>query len=64
MFIDIVDRVDVVLMNGELLECGETENTELFHAVLGGLGQFGYVQHNKHGVEAAKSISMEEDRGK
>ncbi|XP_020248530.1 LOW QUALITY PROTEIN: cytokinin dehydrogenase 3-like [Asparagus officinalis] len=36
-------QLDVVTGNGELVTCSPTESSELFHAVLGGLGQFGII---------------------
>ncbi|KAK6939421.1 Cytokinin dehydrogenase 1, FAD/cytokinin binding domain, partial [Dillenia turbinata] len=36
-------ELDVVTGRGELLTCSEEQNQELFHAVLGGLGQFGII---------------------
>ncbi|GFP83872.1 cytokinin dehydrogenase 1 [Phtheirospermum japonicum] len=39
--IDNVYQLQVVTGKGEVLNCSEEENSDLFHAVLGGLGQFG-----------------------
>lgn len=38
---------------GELLTCSEEQNSELFHAVLGGLGQFGIITRARIGLEPA-----------
>lgn len=36
-------QLDVVTGKGELVTCSPTKNSELFNAVLGGLGQFGII---------------------
>ncbi|XP_009408161.2 cytokinin dehydrogenase 3 [Musa acuminata AAA Group] len=36
-------QLDVVTGKGELMTCSPTKNSELFYAVLGGLGQFGII---------------------
>ncbi|CAA6663579.1 unnamed protein product [Spirodela intermedia] len=38
-----VRQLEVVTGRGELLNCSEKENPDLFHAALGGLGQFGII---------------------
>lgn len=38
---------------GELLTCSEKRNAELFHAVLGGLGQFGIITRARIALEPA-----------
>lgn len=38
---------------GELLTCSEKENSELFHAALGGLGQFGIITRARIALEQA-----------
>lgn len=38
---------------GELLTCSEERNSELFHAVLGGLGQFGVITRARIALEPA-----------
>ncbi|OMO75254.1 hypothetical protein COLO4_26233 [Corchorus olitorius] len=38
---------------GELLTCSEEQNPELFHAVLGGLGQFGIITRARISLEPA-----------
>ncbi|ONK71160.1 uncharacterized protein A4U43_C04F5410 [Asparagus officinalis] len=36
-------QLDVVTGNGEFVTCSPTKSSDLFHAVLGGLGQFGII---------------------
>ena len=38
---------------GELSTCSEEKNSELFHAVLGGLGQFGIITRARIALEPA-----------
>ncbi|PNX86270.1 cytokinin oxidase/dehydrogenase-like protein, partial [Trifolium pratense] len=38
-----VFELDVVTGKGEVMTCSEERNSDLFHAVLGGLGQFGII---------------------
>ncbi|CAL5323225.1 unnamed protein product [Camellia sinensis] len=38
---------------GEILTCSEEQNSELFHAVLGGLGQFGIITIARIALEPA-----------
>lgn len=38
---------------GELMTCSNQENSELFHAVLGGLGQFGIITRARILLERA-----------
>ena len=38
---------------GELVTCSEDRNSELFHAVLGGLGQFGIITRARIALEPA-----------
>ncbi|KMT20694.1 hypothetical protein BVRB_1g006690 [Beta vulgaris subsp. vulgaris] len=46
-----VFELDVVTGNGELVTCSEKKNSELFHAVLGGLGQFGIITRARIALE-------------
>ncbi|KAK6938881.1 Cytokinin dehydrogenase 1, FAD/cytokinin binding domain [Dillenia turbinata] len=46
-------ELDVVTGRGELLTCSEEQNQELFHAVLGGLGQFGIITRARISLEPA-----------
>ncbi|CAK9178476.1 unnamed protein product [Ilex paraguariensis] len=48
-----VHELDVVTGKGELLSCSEEQNSELFHAVLGGLGQFGIITRARITLELA-----------
>ncbi|XP_042516486.1 LOW QUALITY PROTEIN: cytokinin dehydrogenase 5-like [Macadamia integrifolia] len=48
-----VYELDVVTGKGELLTCSEEQNSELFHAVLGGLGQFGIITRARIAIEPA-----------
>lgn len=38
---------------GEIVYCSEEENDDLFHGVLGGLGQFGIITRARISLEAA-----------
>ncbi|MFS7911741.1 putative cytokinin dehydrogenase [Helianthus anomalus] len=46
-----VYEVDVVTGKGELVTCTEDQNSELFHAVMGGLGQFGIISRARIALE-------------
>ncbi|XP_020580080.1 cytokinin dehydrogenase 5 [Phalaenopsis equestris] len=48
-----VFELDVVTGKGELVTCSLAENAELFHAVLGGLGQFGIITRARIALEPA-----------
>ncbi|KAK7352298.1 hypothetical protein VNO80_17718 [Phaseolus coccineus] len=48
-----VFELDVVTGKGELVTCSEDHNSELFHAVLGGLGQFGIITRARIALEPA-----------
>ncbi|GMI82553.1 ARABIDOPSIS THALIANA CYTOKININ OXIDASE 5, CYTOKININ OXIDASE 6, cytokinin oxidase 5 [Hibiscus trionum] len=48
-----VHELDVVTGKGDLLTCSEEQNSELFHAVLGGLGQFGIITRARISLEPA-----------
>lgn len=48
-----VHELDVVTGKGELMTCSEDQNSELFHAVLGGLGQFGIITRARIALEPA-----------
>ncbi|KAK9136288.1 hypothetical protein Syun_015618 [Stephania yunnanensis] len=48
-----VHELDVVTGKGELLTCSEEQNTDLFHGVLGGLGQFGIITRARIALEPA-----------
>jgi cytokinin dehydrogenase len=46
-------QLEVVTGTGELVECSAVENSELFFAVLGGLGQFGIITKARIVLEIA-----------
>ncbi|WOG91989.1 hypothetical protein DCAR_0311245 [Daucus carota subsp. sativus] len=48
-----VYELDVVTGKGELRTCSEEQDSELFHAVLGGLGQFGIITRARIALESA-----------
>ncbi|KAJ8513028.1 hypothetical protein OPV22_003462 [Ensete ventricosum] len=48
-----VYELDVVTGKGELITCSEEQNSELFHGVLGGLGQFGIITRARIALEQA-----------
>ncbi|GAB2219903.1 hypothetical protein Drorol1_Dr00007543 [Drosera rotundifolia] len=46
-------QMDVVTGKGEMVSCSKEENSELFHGVLGGLGQFGIITRARIALEPA-----------
>ncbi|XP_065004214.1 cytokinin dehydrogenase 5-like [Musa acuminata AAA Group] len=48
-----VHELDMVTGKGELITCSEEQNSELFHGVLGGLGQFGIIIRARIALETA-----------
>ncbi|GER35521.1 cytokinin oxidase/dehydrogenase [Striga asiatica] len=48
-----VFELDVVTGKGEMYTCSEEQNSELYHAVLGGLGQFGIITRARIALEKA-----------
>ncbi|KAI3762805.1 hypothetical protein L1987_53246 [Smallanthus sonchifolius] len=46
-----VHEVDVVTGKGEVVTCAEDKNPELFHAVMGGLGQVGIITRARIALE-------------
>ncbi|KAL4034175.1 hypothetical protein IC575_007302 [Cucumis melo] len=48
-----VHELDVVTGNGEIVKCSNEDNAELFHGVLGGLGQFGIITRARIILEPA-----------
>ncbi|XP_057434994.1 cytokinin dehydrogenase 5 [Lotus japonicus] len=46
-------ELDVVTGKGEVLTCSEDGNSELFHGVLGGLGQFGIITRARIALQPA-----------
>ncbi|KAI5445811.1 cytokinin dehydrogenase 3 [Lathyrus oleraceus] len=51
--ISSVHQLDVVTGKGEFVRCSKQKNSELFHGVLGGLGQFGIITKARIALEAA-----------
>ncbi|XP_058758264.1 cytokinin dehydrogenase 3-like [Vicia villosa] len=51
--ISTVHQLDVVTGKGEFVTCSKQKNSELFHGVLGGLGQFGIITKARIALEAA-----------
>ncbi|XP_031382892.1 cytokinin dehydrogenase 3-like [Punica granatum] len=48
-----VHELDVITGTGEFLTCSRSKNSELFYAVLGGLGQFGIITRARIALEPA-----------
>ncbi|XP_010915226.2 cytokinin dehydrogenase 6 [Elaeis guineensis] len=48
-----VYELDVVTGKGEMVTCSRDDNSELFYAVLGGLGQLGIITRARIGLEPA-----------
>ncbi|KAK0573885.1 hypothetical protein LWI29_015030 [Acer saccharum] len=48
-----VHQLEVVTGKGEIISCSKKQNSELFHSVLGGLGQFGVITRAKISLEPA-----------
>ncbi|XP_061361731.1 cytokinin dehydrogenase 3-like [Gastrolobium bilobum] len=48
-----VHEMDVVTGKGDFVTCSSRKNLELFHAVLGGLGQFGIIARARIALEPA-----------
>ncbi|KAK3011232.1 hypothetical protein RJ639_012137, partial [Escallonia herrerae] len=53
-----VHQVEVVTGKGEVLNCSEQQNADLFHGVLGGLGQFGIITQARISLEPAPTRVM------
>ncbi|GAB4827792.1 Cytokinin dehydrogenase 6 [Ancistrocladus abbreviatus] len=51
-----VHRLEVVTGRGEVMNCSEEENPELFHGILGGLGQFGIITRATISLEPAPTM--------
>ncbi|KAG0477318.1 hypothetical protein HPP92_014159 [Vanilla planifolia] len=51
-----VRRVEVVTGKGEVFNCSPTHNADLFHGVLGGLGQFGIITRATIALEPAPKM--------
>ncbi|XP_019415491.1 PREDICTED: cytokinin dehydrogenase 3-like [Lupinus angustifolius] len=48
-----VHEMDVITGKGDFITCSSKTNSELFHAVLGGLGQFGIIARARIALEPA-----------
>ncbi|KAG2671742.1 hypothetical protein I3760_13G009400 [Carya illinoinensis] len=48
-----VHQLEVVTGKGEVVTCSEKQNSDLFHGVLGGLGQFGIITRARIALEPA-----------
>lgn len=44
---------------GEIISCSNKQNSELFHSVLGGLGQFGVITRARISLEPAPEMVRE-----
>lgn len=47
---------ELVAGKGEVLNCSEEQNADLFHSVLGGLGQFGIITYARISLEPAPKM--------
>ncbi|KAL8061944.1 hypothetical protein ABFX02_02G115600 [Erythranthe guttata] len=51
-----VRQLEVVTGKGEVVVCSEEKNADLFHGVLGGLGQFGIITRARISLETAPKM--------
>nr|ALG64948.1 cytokinin oxidase/dehydrogenase 6 [Populus tomentosa] len=51
-----VNQLEVVTGKGEVLNCSEKQNSDLFHGVLGGLAQFGIITRARISLEPAPDM--------
>ncbi|CAI9102904.1 OLC1v1001275C2 [Oldenlandia corymbosa var. corymbosa] len=51
-----VYQLEVVTGKGEVINCSEKQNADLFHGVLGGLGQFGIITKARISLEPAPKM--------
>ncbi|CAA2953589.1 cytokinin dehydrogenase 6-like [Olea europaea var. sylvestris] len=51
-----VHRLEVITGKGEVRICSEEQNADLFHGVLGGLGQFGIITRARISLEPAPKM--------
>ncbi|GAU17959.1 hypothetical protein TSUD_330840 [Trifolium subterraneum] len=57
--INNIFQLEVVTGKGEVVTCSENRNADLFHGVLGGLGQFGIITRARISLEPApKMVSV------
>ncbi|XP_031101532.1 cytokinin dehydrogenase 1-like [Ipomoea triloba] len=54
--INNVYQLEIVTGRGEIMACSEEQNTDLFNAVLGGLGQFGVITRARIALEPAPKM--------
>ncbi|XP_057537920.1 cytokinin dehydrogenase 1-like isoform X2 [Amaranthus tricolor] len=54
--INNVHQLEVVTGKGEVVNCSKEENADLFHGVLGGLGQFGIITRARISLEPAPKM--------
>ncbi|KAI4323497.1 hypothetical protein L6164_023095 [Bauhinia variegata] len=51
-----VEQMEIVTGKGEIINCSREQNGELFHSVLGGLGQFGIITRARIILEPAPAM--------
>ncbi|CAN0917227.1 Cytokinin dehydrogenase 6 [Linum grandiflorum] len=51
-----VHHLEVITGKGDVLNCSEKQNDDLFHSVLGGLGQFGIITRARISLEPAPDM--------
>ncbi|EEF49621.1 Cytokinin dehydrogenase, putative [Ricinus communis] len=51
-----VHQLEVITGTGEVVNCSEKQNGDLFHGVLGGLGQFGIITRARISLEPAPDM--------
>ncbi|OWM78420.1 hypothetical protein CDL15_Pgr016144 [Punica granatum] len=51
-----VHQLEVITGKGEVVKCSEKQNEDLFHGVLGGLGQFGIITQARISLEPAPDM--------
>ncbi|KAK9682477.1 hypothetical protein RND81_10G076500 [Saponaria officinalis] len=51
-----VHKLEVVTGRGEVFNCSQNQNAELFHSVLGGLGQFGIITKARISLQPAPTM--------
>ncbi|XP_014500129.1 cytokinin dehydrogenase 6 [Vigna radiata var. radiata] len=51
-----VQKLEIVTGTGEVVNCSEEQNGDLFHSVLGGLGQFGIITKARIFLEPAPTM--------
>lgn len=49
-------RMELIAGKGEVVNCSEKQNADLFHSVLGGLGQFGIITKARISLEPAPKM--------